>query len=425
MSLLGARLRRSVGLPGSPNQGSRPLRDSLSEVSDAARRRALGTGAAVPLEKAVAGEPLETPFGPIWTVTHRHALGAHHGARRIGGFFERDLGDAHRLTGDPRLVGRLPEQALFVDIEATGLGHGAGIVAFLVGVAFQEQDEMVTRQYLMREPAEERALLWSLLQDLDAHPMLVTFNGKSYDLTVLESRMIICRHLDRETCRLKLRPHLDLTHLSRNLHRGRWPDTRLGTLERELLEFHRQDDLPGALVPSTWFHFLRTGDAAALARAVTHNLHDVWSMVVLADRLLEDARPEATQGRPPQVAANLGHLMLRRREPAWAVRVLSPFLDAPTQSPACTGALLTLSVAARRIGSTQLELDALRALHAITPTDSGVLERLSIALERRARDIPAALVAAAQAQRLSPEGKTAARVKRLEARMRRLGLSLC
>ncbi|MGB0589071.1 MAG: ribonuclease H-like domain-containing protein [Myxococcota bacterium] len=314
-----------------------------------------------------------------------------------------------------------PEDACFLDIEATGLEHGAGTMAFLVGVAFREGDVLVTRQYLLREPSEERALLHCLLQDLDAHPMLVTFNGKSYDLSVLESRMVICRFLDKSACRLKLRPHLDLLHLSRNLHRGRWSDTRLGTLENQLLGFYRTDDLPGALVPSAWFHFLRTADATALGQAVTHNLHDVWSMVVLADHLLETAHPSHTaETLPPRVCANLGHLLLRRREFQGAVETLAPFVTmSQVEDSVRQHALDTLANAARRSHHTRMELTALQQLHSLCPTDAETLTRLAIAFERRAKDIPSALHAALELHRLSPEPHSLRRVRRLEAKLGR------
>ena len=421
MKGLGARLVRTVGAPTLPEPASSSLRDQLKDLGDAARRRLLAGRAPVSLEEAVGGEATETPFGPIWVVHHELPLEHRHGSRRLGGFYERSMLDAQCLTGDVRLGKLLSEDACFLDIEATGLEHGAGTTAFLVGVAYREGDQLITRQYLLREPSEEQAMLHCLLQDLDAHPLLVSFNGKSYDLSVLEHRVVMCRFLDRQTCRLKLRPHLDLLHLSRNLHRGRWENTRLGTLEEELLGFHRVDDLPGSLVPSTWFHYLRTGDAEALGKAVTHNLHDIWSMIVLADHLLESASPRMADQRPPKVSVNLGHLLLRRGDLEGAAAALSPFLSeghAP-QAVRCR-ALDLLATAARRTHQTALELQALETLNHLRPSDPEVLVRLAIALERRAKDIPAALAAARAAADVLPEAGGSARVERLEKRLRRV-----
>ena len=427
MKGLGARLRRAVGTPVAHREPTPALRDHLLQVTEAHRRRDRTGAPSLPLEVACGGEPVETPYGPIWVITHRLTLQTQHGQRVFGGFFKRSLADAQRLTGDKRLGPLCPDDACFLDIEATGLEHGAGTMAFLVGVAFREADMLVTRQYLLREPSEERALLYCLLQDLDAHPMLVTFNGKSYDLSVLESRMVMCRFLDKSACRLKLRPHLDLLHLSRNLHRGRWSDTRLGTLENKLLGFYRTDDLPGALVPSSWFHFLRTSDATALGQAVTHNLHDVWSMVVLADHLLETANDHSSHANTaPRLSANLGHLLVRRREFDSAVETLTPFLSQPDiDAEVRQQALNTLSTAARRAKQPKIEIDALRQLHHLCPADDAILTRLSIALERRGDDIPAALIAATEVHRLAPSPTSLRRVQRLESKLARTRSVAC
>ena len=416
MIRLGDRLRRSVGPTPSPSR----IREALTEVGLVDRRRALNGAHAVSLTDAVGGGPVDTPWGPIWTITHRQPLTETHGDRQLGGFFTTGLDDVYALTGDDRLCTPRADDALFLDIEATGLDHGAGTLAFLVGVAYREDQELITRQYLLREPGEERALFHCLLADIEAHPLIVSFNGKSYDLTVLESRLVMCRVLDATTCRLKLRPHLDLLHLSRNLHRDRWDNTKLGTLERELLGFHRQDDLPGALVPSAWFHFLRTGDAAALGRAVEHNLHDVRSMVVLADALLATSADNDTDTRPPMVSLNLGRLLLRRGDAEAAVATLSRFLT-PTDAEDrdIARALDALAIAARRTGRVALEVNALQRLRHLTPDDPEVLRRLSIAYERRVRDVPSALEAARAAWRLAPCPATSARVERLDARLQR------
>jgi uncharacterized protein len=427
MKGLGVRLRRAVGGPPASIRASSLLREGLHRVGDAQRRREASHEPIVDLEAACGGQAIDTPYGPVWVISHHLPLETLHGERPVGGFFTRSIEDAERLTGDARLGPMCPEDACFLDIEATGLEHGAGTMAFLVGVAFRQGDTLVTRQYLLREPCEERALLHCLLQDLDAHPMLVTFNGKSYDLSVLETRMVICRFLDKSACRLKLRPHLDLLHLSRNLHRGRWQDTRLGTLEDKLLGFHRIDDLPGALVPSAWFHFLRTTDATALGQAVTHNLHDVWSMVVLADHLLETGGLAAQHDvLPPRVSANLGHLLVRRHEFHSAVETLTPFLTLRhVESSVRQQALKTLAIAARRSQQTPVELTALEQLHALCPTDTETLTRLAIALERRAKDIGSALNAAREVHRLSPAPTSLRRVRRLEAKLARARSVAC
>ena len=167
-------------------------------------------------------------------------------------------------------------------------------------------------------------------------------------------------------CDLKLRPHLDLLHLARNLHRDRFENTSLGMLERRVLGFERHDDVPGHLVPTLWFHYLRTGDAGPLAGVMKHNLDDVVSMVVLADQLLMISVEQPERPRPARVTANLGRLLLRRREPAAALRVLraaaSSSLGAASLDDTDRLLLRLTAVAARRCAEPKLHRAALERL---------------------------------------------------------------
>lgn len=422
MKSLGDRLRRTLGEappeltpPGTATDDSEIGRalaryGHIRARSAAAARGELGE--AVALAAVSDGGLIETSRGPAWVVDTRFPLHHVHGARPVGGFFDVELGHLPELLADERLVGRSPRQALFLDIEATGLDHGAGTHAFLIGWGRLDGDGLLVRQVLLREPSEEAAVLQLLVDELERDPLLVSFNGKSYDLTVLQSRLIIQRFYHRTDCDLKLRPHLDLLHLGRNLHRGRFSDTRLGTLERELLGFYRVDDVPGHLVPSCWFHFLRTGDAGPLAGVLLHNLHDVVSMVNLAERLAHDALHEPDPARDAAVSANLARLMLRRKMPAAARAVLDAH---PLQhlEPEDLRALVTAS---RRAGDSPGYRAALEALVLRAPQDAVALGSLARLLAREDRDFASAAQLAERALVAAP-GRVAAR--RLAAMRRR------
>jgi hypothetical protein len=106
--------------------------------------------------------------------------------------------------------------------------------------------------------------------------MLVTFNGKSFDLPVLRTRFVMGRMpLMTEP------PHLDLLHVSRRLHKARGIGATLGTVEREILGFVREDDVPSGEVSACYLHFLRSGDPRGLLGVVEHNAWDVVSMAAL------------------------------------------------------------------------------------------------------------------------------------------------
>lgn len=184
------------------------------------------------------------------------------------------------LALDAGLASRDLTGALYLDTETTGLGPGAGTVAFLVGLAFFERrDEglaLVVEQLLVRQLGEEAPVLARVAERLRAASMLVTFNGKSFDMPVLRTRCVMSRMEP-----LTEPPHLDLLHVARRLHKARNIGATLGAVEREVLGFVRENDVPSGEVSACYLHFLRTGDGRALMGVVEHNAWDVVSMAAL------------------------------------------------------------------------------------------------------------------------------------------------
>jgi len=179
------------------------------------------------------------------------------------------------LALDSGLSDVLPAGALYFDCETTGLG-GAGTLAFLVGLARFEEEELIVEQLIVPTPADEPALLELIEQRVRSCSMLVSFNGKTFDWPLLENRRVMNRLTP-----LGSRPHLDLLQIARRLHRARLGGCRLKTLEQEVLCFDRGPDIDGAQVASRYGHFLRTGQDEALREVVDHNLQDVVTMVAL------------------------------------------------------------------------------------------------------------------------------------------------
>lgn len=235
-------------------------------------------------EPATAAHYPELPFrvehtalGPLHVRTVK--LGGDHRVGRIPVVGARTASNEllALLALDPRLASCEPSSALYLDTETTGLGPGAGTVAFLVGLAYWDESEgLVCEQLLVRQLGEEAPLLARVAERIRAASMLVTFNGKSFDLPVLRARFVMGR------AAFPAEPgHLDLVHVARRLHKGRGFGARLGTVEREVLGFVREDDVPSSEVSACYLHFLRTGDTRSLLKVVDHNLWDVVSMAAL------------------------------------------------------------------------------------------------------------------------------------------------
>jgi len=181
------------------------------------------------------------------------------------------------LALDPRISTSDPRRALFFDTETTGLGGGAGVLAFLVGLAwFDDELRLHAEQFLLRSPAEEEPLLEALAERVERADLLVSYNGKAFDLPLLNGRMVMNRR-----SKLPDRAHLDLLHVARRLHKARLGPCRLVSLESDVLGFVRGPDIAGADIAPRYAHFLRSGDDSVLEQVIEHNAWDVVSMAAL------------------------------------------------------------------------------------------------------------------------------------------------
>jgi uncharacterized protein YprB with RNaseH-like and TPR domain len=181
------------------------------------------------------------------------------------------------LALDPRVSNADPRRALYFDTETTGLGGGAGVLAFLVGLAWFDADlRLNSEQFLLRSPAEEAPLLEAFAERVEACDLLVSYNGKAFDWPLLNGRMVMNRRPA-----LPERAHLDLLHIARRLHKTRLGACRLISLESDVLGFERGPDIAGVEIPPRYSHYLRTGDDSALEPVIEHNAWDVVSMAAL------------------------------------------------------------------------------------------------------------------------------------------------
>ncbi|HEY3315833.1 MAG TPA: ribonuclease H-like domain-containing protein [Bacillota bacterium] len=239
------------------------------------------------IERVVAGTSVDTAYGPAYVAETRYGADGEHGgvslgeARTVPGRLLADLGL------DAGLVGLDLSRSVFLDTETTGLGLGAGTYVFLVGLACFEGEDLLVRQFFLRDFNEEPAFLAAVEDHLKRFDSLVTFNGKAFDLPLLENRYILARRRPR----LPDAAHLDLRHASARLWRERLASCSLASLEQGILGFARENDVPGELIPLLYFDYLRTGDARIVEPVFTHNRHDLLSLLALtikAARLVAD-----------------------------------------------------------------------------------------------------------------------------------------
>jgi uncharacterized protein len=287
-----------------------------------------------------------------------------------------------------------PEKWLFLDTETTGLAGGTGTYAFLVGLAWWDGGGLQVEQLFLRDFSEEFSMLHELALRLAERPVLVTFNGKSFDWPLLENRFAMTRKIPVP----KLTAHLDLLHPSRALWRLRLGSVRLVELERHVLDasrlgWHREDDIASSLIPQYYFDYLRGGTPDPLAGVARHNQMDLRGLAALYGKInsLLDEGEKNLAETDSRDLFGLSRFLNRKGEKSRARSICAKALDAGLPEEFRPQATRELAMLAKSRGDWQTA--AALWLELLSHSQDGVAacEQLAIHYERRARDQPRAL----------------------------------
>jgi uncharacterized protein YprB with RNaseH-like and TPR domain len=250
--------------------------DRLLEPKEIYRKKT-----AVPIEQLIKGEVISTPEGNTFLTKEHFSPQYRYGEMALADIFGIPTYPAHLLSKDERLKELDFRKALFLDTETTGLSGGTGTFAFMVGLGFFQEDRFLVHQFFMRDYSEERASLSLLKNFIDSFQFLITFNGRQYDIPLLETRFI----LSRMPSKIREMPNFDLLYPSRKIWKGAYENCRLVTLESQLLGVERTDDIPSEWIPYLYFDYIQTGDGRKIQQVFYHNQMDILSMVALAGRI--------------------------------------------------------------------------------------------------------------------------------------------
>jgi len=403
---------------------------------------------------ALGGRPLENKYGVVLTIDRRYEADRWHGDEQIGGCEFEDLEPLRAL--DPRFrTAWAPAQApglraqgaerealspesralspLFFDLETTGLSGGAGTVAFLVGCAWFDCGALQVRQFVLTSMAAERALLEALREQIDAAPFVASYNGRTFDAPLMDVRWAF----HRLPSPFETKPHFDMLPPARRLwkHRGERPGGALQqfgertgcslmAFERQLLRFHRVDDVPGFEIPSRYFHFLRTGDAAGLESVLEHNRLDLVSLAVLTARaarivrggheVCADARESLALGRIYEQTGRIGDARLCYERAADAG-------DRPTRADALSRLAISLRKERRYDEAAAVWRRIVDARPSRTrlllPLERLAIEALAVHHEHREKDLALAKKFAAALNDENGDEAIRRRLSRLERKM--------
>jgi uncharacterized protein len=285
------------------------------------------------------------------------------------------------LPGAPEQIAN-PDEWLFLDTETTGLSGGSGTYPFLVGIAWWEGGGLEIEQLFMREYSEERSLLFALRERIAEHPVLVTFNGKSFDWPLLETRYRMTRKISVPTPRA----HLDFLHPARLLWRLRLGSVRLSELERHVLGWDRGADLLSGLIPQIYFDYLRGGQPERLVPVLNHNQLDLRGLAALSSRILSLLNDVENLGQDGLELYGVSRICEKRGEDTRArslyEKSIASFLPTETDRVARR----SLARLAKRQGDFELACELWKDALGNSRHGYEAYEQLAIYYERKARD---------------------------------------
>src|ERR1700733_6493624 len=330
-----------------------------------------------------------------------------------------------------------PEKWLFLDTETTGLAGGTGTYAFLIGLAWWDAGGLQIEQLFMRDFAEEHSVLCQLAMRLGERPVLVTFNGKTFDWPLLENRFRMTRSIPVPN----LAAHLDLLHPARALWKFRLGTVRLTDLEREvlnptLLGWCREGDVSSRFIPQFYFDYLRGGPPEPLLGVARHNQMDLRGLAALFGKinalLAEETNPDDEMHSLDLFG--LSKFLHRRGDKGRAQLACAQAVDLGLPVEFHSRAQYDLALMAKRKGEHQRSAEIWHEILADSKDAMHACEQLSIHYEKRVKDYERALEFARRVRKLLHMQANAAnvfarggfarreelsvkRIKRLEARL--------
>ena len=258
------------------------LKKNIDKIARLQKEKSIGiVNQEIKIEEVVSGKFISTPFGDSFVRENYFSQDYRCGEVELFQIFQSSAKTISSLARDDRLKKIDMNKTVFLDTETTGLAGGAGTYIFLVGAGYFEGDQFCVRQYFMRDYNEERALLSAVNELLSNFEAIVSYNGKTFDIPLIQSRFI----MSGMKMSLKDPYHFDLLYPARRLWKKRLESCSLSTVERDILGVIRENDVPGYLVPEIYFRYLKTKDARALKQVFEHNLQDILSLVALVSRM--------------------------------------------------------------------------------------------------------------------------------------------
>jgi len=249
----------------------------IEHIQQPSKRDKKKTEPELSTEQVIDGELLESEFGKVLIKIKEYDASFKHGFVSLGRVDEISPHLLHLAGKDEDLLQMDLRRSLFFDTETTGLAGGSGTYIFLAGFGYFENTKFIIKQFFLRDFPDELATLHAIHELMRKFDGIVSFNGKSFDLPLLQTRFTY----HRIKSNFDELPHLDLLHAARRVWKHRLKDCSLGNLEYEIINVRRDNDIPSYLIPHLYFEYLRTKDLQPLKKVFYHNEIDILSLVTL------------------------------------------------------------------------------------------------------------------------------------------------
>lgn len=273
------------------------------------------------------------------------------------------------------------ERILFIDTETTGISGGTGTYAFQVGVGWIEDEGFRVLQYFMRDYDEEPAQMAALGEELSNCGLIVTYNGATFDLPLLRTRFLF----NRVRIPLEAIPHLDMLPVARRLWKPEFGGAKLSFLEEKVLGNVREGDVPGALIPTLYFHFLRGASPRTLAPVFYHNRMDIVALAALTERGFScHADPSSIES--PWEKFGVARFFEARGREVESLSLLEALMDLDEKHPSWAPSVKLLGFLLKRAAKFEEAAEAMWKVHRAGIFDPVVHIELAKHLEHRVKN---------------------------------------
>jgi uncharacterized protein len=311
--------------------------------------------------------------------------------------------------------GVAPEKWCFLDTETTGLMGGSGTYAFLIGVGRITPQGFRVRQFFMRDYGEEASVLSALTEHLKPFEVMITYNGRTFDQPLLETRF----RMVRQRPPFSTLEHLDLLHGARRLWNLRFDSCRLVELENQILGVERQGDLPGELIPYVYFEYVRTHEIFRLMPVFHHNAIDILTLACLT-ALVPRAfhAPDKAEFAHGAEMVGLARWWRQAEQHENALALFRQAIEKNLSDELLFRTLWDIAALEKKLGREHAALPVLTDLAAVrNPWRAAAFIELAKYYERRERNYVLALEMTRSALELEPSEALDRRVLRLEKRV--------